>query len=249
MTTAEKLTRLKIDIDETYNKGYEDGKAEGGGDNELFESIVDGSISGNIITNVESIRANAFHSCPNITSFSAPNAKTIGNTSFVSCSSLQKINFPTLIKFSVQTFYGCRALQHIYAPLVNSLSTGTFQGCNLLIVKLPSLKYTTANGFTNNTQLKTCYTPALEGVGNGGFSGCSNLKALIINTVNCILSNVNAFTGSGVESGTGFIYVPDESVETYKTATNWNIYADQIKGLSEIPQDILDELEVYNYGN
>ena len=29
------------------------------------------------------------------------------------------------------------------------------------------------------------------------------------------------------------IYVPNESVDTYKTATNWSTYADIIKPLSE----------------
>jgi hypothetical protein len=29
------------------------------------------------------------------------------------------------------------------------------------------------------------------------------------------------------------IYVPDESVEAYKGATNWSAYADQIKPISE----------------
>ena len=65
----------------------------------------------------------------------------------------------------------------------------------------------------------------------------------IIENLTCTLSNANVFTGTPIASGTGFIYVPDEAVETYKTATNWNTYASQIKGLSEIPQDILDELE------
>lgn len=41
------------------------------------------------------------------------------------------------------------------------------------------------------------------------------------------------FTNTLIASGTGFIYVPDALVESYKTATNWSTYADQILPLSE----------------
>ena len=36
-----------------------------------------------------------------------------------------------------------------------------------------------------------------------------------------------------VRAKIGVIYVPDESLEAYKTATNWSYYADIIKPLSE----------------
>ena len=45
-----------------------------------------------------------------------------------------------------------------------------------------------------------------------------------------------------IASGTGYIYVPDELVNTYKTTDvsfGWGYYASQIKGLSELPAGIL----------
>ena len=36
-----------------------------------------------------------------------------------------------------------------------------------------------------------------------------------------------------VRAKIGVIYVPDESLEAYKTATNWSYYADILKPLSE----------------
>ena len=42
--------------------------------------------------------------------------------------------------------------------------------------------------------------------------------------------------------GTGYIYVQDNLVEQYKSATNWSTYADQIKPLSELPQEVKNEL-------
>lgn len=223
---------------------------EGGGDNELFESIVDGSISGDIVIEVESIRANAFSSCSNLESLSAGKAKTMGNTACNNCENLLKVSFPELTAFSVQSFYNCPKLTYVYAPKVSSTSTATFQGCSSLeIIILPSLTNVTSGAFKNCTALRIAKFDALKAMSTSVFDSCANLEVLIIGTANCTLSNVNAFTGSSIANGTGYIYVPDDAVDTYKSATNWNTYASQIKGLSEIPQGVLDELEAYNYGD
>ena len=63
----------------------------------------------------------------------------------------------------------------------------------------------------------------------------SGLQKLIINTQTvCTLTSSTAFEGTVIASGTGSIYVPDNLVSTYKTATNWNLYADQIVGVSTL---------------
>ena len=63
------------------------------------------------------------------------------------------------------------------------------------------------------------------------------------------LMNTNAFQGCYHFYGTvsaqynpkglkdGYIYVPDALVDSYKTATNWSVFADQIKPLSELPTE------------
>jgi hypothetical protein len=52
------------------------------------------------------------------------------------------------------------------------------------------------------------------------------------------LGNVNVFSSSAIANGTGFVYVPDNLVEKYKTATNWSTYASQIKPMSELPEEV-----------
>lgn len=220
------------------------------GDTALFEALVNGNIAGEVITQSESIRGSSFSGCTSMTAFSAPNAKVIGNTACNNCTNLQKVSFPELTAFSVQTFYSCTKLTHVYAPKVTATSTSTFQGCTSLeVIKLPSLVNATSSAFQNCTALKIAKFDSLKNISTSTFYNCQSLKALIIGTTNCTLSNVNAFNNSAIATGTGFIYVPDEAVDTYKTATNWNAYASAIKGISEITQDILNEVEAYNYGN
>lgn len=52
----------------------------------------------------------------------------------------------------------------------------------------------------------------------------------------CPLAFVNAFEGTPISVGYGYIYVPADLVDTYKAATNWSRYADQIVSLNEYPK-------------
>ena len=38
-----------------------------------------------------------------------------------------------------------------------------------------------------------------------------------------------------VESGTGYIYVPQATIEGFKSATNWSTYADQFRAIEDYP--------------
>lgn len=57
---------------------------------------------------------------------------------------------------------------------------------------------------------------------------------LIINKPYVFPINSNDLKGTTIEKGTGYVYVPDDMVDTYKSATNWSAYASQIKGMSEL---------------
>ena len=52
----------------------------------------------------------------------------------------------------------------------------------------------------------------------------------------CVLSDTEAFGKTPIASGTGYIYVPTDLVESYKTATNWSAYADQIRAIEDYPE-------------
>lgn len=57
---------------------------------------------------------------------------------------------------------------------------------------------------------------------------------LIINKPYVFPLNSNDLKGTTIEKATGYVYVPDDMVDTYKSATNWSTYASQIKGMSEL---------------
>ena len=65
-------------------------------------------------------------------------------------------------------------------------------------------------------------------IGGNEFSGCTAMKSFVIRAIAPPSLGVNSFSGNPCS-----IYVPDQSVEAYKTASNWSTYASKIKPLSE----------------
>lgn len=67
------------------------------------------------------------------------------------------------------------------------------------------------------------------------FQNCNKMVKLILGSPSlCELTNVNSFNLTPIADGTGYVYVPDNLVDAYKTATNWSTFANQIKPISEL---------------
>lgn len=214
--------------------------------------------------NTEITKFDEFAKFVNVTelngSDNATNAHFLG--AFYGCSSLASISFPPqLTSINGGSFVDTSALDiELNIPTLQSLGHNVFKGSGIRrVVNLGSISQVDNYGTTNWG-------------GEGMFYGCANLElAIIPATVTSItacafysytslttfvckalvppaLGDTNALLATPVASGTGSIYVPDASVEAYKTATNWSTYASRIKGISELPIDnptLYDEIKDY----
>jgi hypothetical protein len=52
----------------------------------------------------------------------------------------------------------------------------------------------------------------------------------------CTLQVTNALSGTPIEKGTGYVYVPRDLVDAYKSASNWSTYANQIRAIEDYPE-------------
>jgi hypothetical protein len=104
------------------------------------------------------------------------------------------------------------------------------------MVKLPSqLQQISPFAFKNCTSLAKIDIPStIVKIENQAFYGCSSLRTIVVRNEESPTLSSTAFTGVAADA---LIYVPDVSVDAYKAATNWAIYASQIKGLSELPNE------------
>lgn len=107
----------------------------------------------------------------------------------------------------------------------------------------PNLKQIQFNAFSYCSVLKYIYIQGGE-IQSNSFFACKGIVALVIkSTAVTTLNTAASLNGSSIASGTGYIYVPDDLVDQYKVATNWATYANQIKGLSEIPAEVQEWLD------
>ena len=173
-----------------------------------------------------------FKSCSKVTNLNVTGFNTSNVTKFSSmfsgCSSLTSLdvsNFDTPnAEYMDYMFSGCSSLTSLDVSNFDTSKVtnmfGMFQNCSNL-TKLDISSFSTGSGSYNNSSF---------------FRGCTNLVEVIINNANLFeITHTNVFDGTPIANGTGYVYVPDNMVETYKSATNWSIYADQIKGISELP--------------
>ena len=89
--------------------------------------------------------------------------------------------------------------------------------------------------------------------GNNIFLACPGIRTVVNRQKSVGILSSSGFTGSEIAKGRGYIYVPDldsngnNLVDQYKVATNWSVYANQIKGYSEAPA--YDATVTYSIGD
>ena len=122
---------------------------------------------------------------------------------------------------------------------ITSLPSSCFWHCE----SIQSLTFLGNITWMTNMSVRECtsleeviFEGSATGIQNTVFYGCTNLTKIVFknNTEVPTLNHSNSFSSTPIASGTGYIYIADDLVETMKTTTNWSTYANQIKPLSEL---------------
>jgi hypothetical protein len=108
----------------------------------------------------------------------------------------------------------------------------------LVSVDLSSAKTLKWASLEGCTSLQKIDLPKAESIASSAFNACSKLTTVILRNSEkiCSLGATNAFTNTPIASGTGYIYVPRDLVDAYKTATNWSTYANQFRTIEDYPE-------------
>lgn len=131
-------------------------------------------------------------------------------------SKITSASFPRVTSTGTNTFQQSELLTNISMPLLNRISNYMLFAC-VSLTKVDFLSVTV--------------------IGAAAFQASTSLTALILRKTSvCKLENQNALTRTPIADGTGYVYVPAALVDSYKTATNWSVYANQIRAIEDYPE-------------
>lgn len=168
-----------------------------------------------------------------------------GTTSSAECDSSSAITENEITKTDLEsviigdcvTSIGIRALRQnttltsvTIGNGVTSIGSNSFyQDSNLASVVIgngvTSIDY---GAFQNCTSLTSITIPnSVTSIGSSAFRSCTSLTSIVVNTTTPPTLNSAAF----LSTNNCPIYVPSESVETYKAASGWSNYASRIQAI------------------
>ena len=204
-----------------------------------IDALIDRSITEISSSSATSIGSYAFYSCSALTTVAFPVATSIESYAFQFCRSLTTADFPVATSIGTSAFQNCNELTTVDFPVATSIEGSAFRACSALTtVDFPVATSIETSAFQNCNALTTVDFPVATSIGTSAFRSCSALKSLLLrNNKVCTLSNTNTFNSTPISSGTGYIYVPSELIEQYKTANNWSTYASQFRALEDYTVD------------
>lgn len=171
------------------------------GDYSFSYSSIKSLIIPNSVTN---IGVGAFSRCSGLTSVKLPDFITIIEAStFQSCDALTSVIIPeSVTKIESSAFLGCRALTSAVIPnSVTEIGHSAFFGCSALTsLELPA---------------------SVSIIEAKAFYSCEGLESIICHNKILPAASPNIFYG--VPRGIP-LYVPEESIDDYKNATQWNLF-------------------------
>ena len=208
----------------------------GGAGHSVEDAILTRSITGAYSNDrITTVGLGAFLGCFNLTVVDLPNVTQVKRNAFEACNHLQTINLPKVAKFGREVFLSS-GIQQAAFPLLTTIESGCFQkATTLTYANLPLVTELPADSFRLST-IQTADFSEVTNINRTAFTDCTSLETLIIRTPSvCVISDILvALRGSKIAAGTGYIYVPDNLVDSYKAATNWVALANQIKPISAL---------------
>ena len=168
-------------------------------------------VTAEMLDGITKIRSYAFYQCANLTSVEIPNSVTIiEGFAFYMCTKLTNINMTNNItEIGRSAFYRCAFTTFEIPSSVTLVKSEAFRYCTSL----------------ESVTIKSGFTTFQDSV----FSICDNLKSATVESINPPTVGFYIFGQSSLSNLV--IYVPAESVDTYKATSGWSQYADRIQAI------------------
>ena len=187
--------------------------------------------SGTKISNVNSY-SSVFYNC-NISNIDLNGVTLIGNYAFSYISGFTSITIPpSVTTFGAYAFTSVSGLNSVTIDYDSNATFGVgcqFSGSSITSLTIGSHPTSIGNSmFTNCTKLTTLVIPSnISSINNYAFSGCTGLTSITVHSTTPPTLGYEAFNNTNDCP----IYVPPESVDSYKAASGWSKYASRIQAI------------------
>ncbi len=233
------------------------------GETETLDGLISHSLDNFEDDRIAYLRKSAFYGNDILKSATLPYCKEFVRNSFYNCYQIESVSVPLVSELNAYDFSNCYKLKNLFIPLLTSLngeyalshcySLNTLDLSNVTRVYTNSFRH---SGFGRIT-LPLCNN--LGAIGENvrlstldlgqqmTFSGsmlsdvCSLCHLILRSNETCVLSGSSVFNNTPIANGIGWIYVPSDLVGSYKTASNWSVYANQIVSIDEYPKSLQNE--------
>ena len=118
---------------------------------------------------------------------------------------------------------------YIYTKLIGRSISGQYTNAAVEAVGL--------GAFYGCSKLTTVAFPAATSIDKEAFRSCSKLTALILRSETMATAGSNVLRSTPIASGTGYIYTPAALCDSYRAASGWSTYANQIRALEDYTVD------------
>lgn len=187
---------------------------------------------------VNVIGSGMFQGCISLTDFNiGPYITIIKSRAFNNCPLLESIDMSetNVVELGDNAFDTTGLSEIIFNDKINSIGMSCFANCKFKTFQFPdAITVISRSVLQTNKELQHLILPAgVTEISYNAFAGCSALMDIVSNSLVPPVLDASAFNYG---NNTFKIYVPDESVAAYKTATNWSSYASRIYPVSQKPE-------------
>lgn len=209
------------------------------GDQAALDGLVERTLTSLEESKVTKLAAYALYANNAIEDVTFPALTEIEPNTFANCSALKTVSAPNLTKIGYNAFSQCGALSSVGSlSSVENIGSSAFQATGIGQLVLPAC--TSIGAYVAQTSYRLGLVDLTKRVdlGNAMYYAHSLASVILRSPTLCPCSS---FSGTPFENGIGYIYVPSDLVDSYKSATNWSAYASQIVPISEYPKALQDE--------
>src|SRR5574344_1486288 len=166
------------------------------------------------------------------------------NAGAIACGVIKKNGFKLAVTNTDTNIIDYKYANSLVTSLIfvnaTSIGSGATQNCiSLTNLDMPTVTSISNYAMLNCISLTNLDMSTVTSISSYAMVNCISLKTIKLgaNQV-ATLANTNVFQNTPIAKGRGYIYVPDNLVGSYKTATNWSVYADQIRPMSEYVEEV-----------